>query len=116
MRTIAMLITAVALLAPLAAHAQDARAALEDVAKALGAANLKSIEVTGTGVNFAVGQSPAPGTPWPRANVKDYARAINYETASLRDEIVRTQGENPPRGGGAQPIRGEQRQILPGMW
>jgi glyoxylase-like metal-dependent hydrolase (beta-lactamase superfamily II) len=112
MRTIAMLIAAVALLAPLAAHAQDARAALEDVAKALGATNLKSIEVTGTGVNFAVGQSPAPGTPWPRANVKDYTRAINYETASLRDEIVRTQGENPPRGGGAQPIRGEQRQIL----
>ena len=37
---------------------------------------------------------------------------INYDTVSMRDEIVRTQAEAAPRGGGGQPIVGEQRQIL----
>jgi glyoxylase-like metal-dependent hydrolase (beta-lactamase superfamily II) len=37
---------------------------------------------------------------------------VNYDTASLRDEIVRTQAEDPPRGGGQQPVRGEQRQMF----
>jgi glyoxylase-like metal-dependent hydrolase (beta-lactamase superfamily II) len=30
----------------------------------------------------------------------------------MRDEIVRTQAEDPPRGGGQQPVRGEQRQVF----
>ena len=47
----------------------------------MGAGNLKSIEYTGSGVNFAVGQSPGPWAPWPRFNVKSYALAVNYETA-----------------------------------
>src|SRR5437667_20042 len=50
--------------------------------------------------------------PWPRFNLKSFARSINYETASLRDELVRTQALDPPRGGSQQPIRGEQRQIF----
>ncbi len=106
-----VVLAAVVLLSPLAGHAQDGRV-IDDVAKALGAGNLRSIEVTGSGVHFAVGQSAAPGMPWPRFNVKSLARAVNYETATLRDEIVRTQAEDPPRGGGMQPVRGEQRQIL----
>jgi glyoxylase-like metal-dependent hydrolase (beta-lactamase superfamily II) len=36
---------------------------------------------------------------------------INYDTASMRDEIVRTQAEPGARGGGF-PLAGEQRQIL----
>lgn len=48
----------------------------------------------------------------PRFNVKSYTRVIDYETASSREEIVRTQGEDPPRGGGGQPLVGEQRQVL----
>jgi glyoxylase-like metal-dependent hydrolase (beta-lactamase superfamily II) len=91
-----------------AASAQDGRAGLEAVAKALGADTLRTIEMSGSGVNFAVGQSAAPGMPWPRFNVKSFSRAIDYESASLRDQLVRTQGEDPPRGGGGQPIRGEQ--------
>ncbi|MBI3075897.1 MAG: hypothetical protein HYY85_02750 [Deltaproteobacteria bacterium] len=82
------------------------------MAKALGAPDLRTIQYSGSGSNFAVGQSPSPSAPWPRFNVKSYTRAINYDTASLRDELVRTQGEHPPRGGGGQPVVGEQRQIL----
>ena len=93
------------------ADAQDARALLDAADKALGAAGLKSFEMTAGGVNYAVGQAQAPGGAWPRFNVKSLARSVNYETASLRDTSVRTQAEDPPRGGGVQPVRGEQRQV-----
>ena len=94
------------------ATAQDARATLAAAATALGADTVKSLEFSGSGVHFALGQSPTPGQPWPRFNVKSFTRSVNYETASLHDEIVRTQAENPPRGGGQQPVRGEQRQSF----
>src|SRR5437667_10219318 len=100
------------LLSPVVGYAQDGRAALESVAKAMGAASVKSIQYSGSGVNFQVGQNFSPDTPWPRFVVKSYTRNVNYENASIRDELVRTQGENPPRGGGGQPVAGEQRQIF----
>ncbi|PYO05233.1 MAG: MBL fold metallo-hydrolase [Candidatus Rokuibacteriota bacterium] len=98
------------LLFPLAATAQEA--SLDQVAKAMGAAAVKSIQYTGSGLNFQVGQNYSPDLPWPRFIVKSYTRAVNYETATLRDELVRLQGEDPPRGGGGQPVRGEQRQTF----
>ena len=98
------------LLSPLAASAQDNRAALDLIAKAMGAGSVKSIQYSGSGVNFAVGQNYAPEMPWPRFVVKSYTRSLSYEIAAIRDELVRTQGENPARGGGGQPMQGEQRQ------
>jgi glyoxylase-like metal-dependent hydrolase (beta-lactamase superfamily II) len=100
------------LLAWTPAGAHEPRAALDAAAKALGVAGLKSYEMTASGSSWATGQSPAPGSPWPRFNVKSLTRSVNYETASLRDVWVRTQGEEPPRGGGQQPVRGEQRQVF----
>ena len=109
---VAGLLVALVLVAPSAAGAQDTRAALEIAARASGAAGLKSIQITGTGLSYAAGQAPAPGLPWPKFNVKSLTRDVDYDTASLRDDYVRTQAENPPRGGGVQPVRGEARQIL----
>lgn len=91
--------------------AQQSAPALDNAAKALGAQSLSSITYSGAGANFALGQSYGPGDPWPRFNVKSYTCAIDYDTASWRQEMVRTQGENPPRGGGGQPLAGEQRQV-----
>src|SRR5881628_2886658 len=111
MRTfLSRLAAVVVLLWPLAATAQDA--SLDQVAKAMGAVGMKSIQYSGSGVNFQVGQNFSPDTPWPRFVVKSYTRVVNYENSSIRDELVRTQGENPPRGGGGQPVVGEQRQIF----
>jgi glyoxylase-like metal-dependent hydrolase (beta-lactamase superfamily II) len=104
-------IAAILLLFPLAADAQNNRATLEAVARAMGASTLKSIEYTGTGANFAIGQSTAPGAPWPRFNLKSYARAVNYDTSSAREDLVRSRADSLPRGGGA-PAMGEARQIL----
>ena len=112
MRTTLALIAALLLLTPPIARAQDSRTALESVARAMGAGSVKSLEYTGSGVNFAPGQSQTPGQRWPRFNLKTFTRTINYDTAALRDTLVRTQAEDPPRGGGVQPVRGEQRQIF----
>jgi len=98
------------LLTPGLGHGQDAKKALAGVTKAMG--DVKSLQYTASGTLWQLGQSAYPGAPWPRFNIKSQTRAINYDTASMRDEVVRTQGENPPRGGGIQPIIGEQRQIL----
>ena len=96
-------------LMPRLGHGQEAKAVLEGVAKAMG--DVKSLQYTGSGANFAFGQDVSPGTPWPRFNVKSYTRMINYDTPAMRDEIVRTQAEPGARGGGGIPLVGEQRQL-----
>jgi glyoxylase-like metal-dependent hydrolase (beta-lactamase superfamily II) len=106
-----MVVIAVAALMPHVGACQDAKTTLDGVAKAMGGTDLKSIQYSGSGSTFAVGQNPHPTAPWPRFNAKSYTRSINYDTASMRDEIVRTQAEQPPRGGGGQPVIGENRQV-----
>ena len=109
MRILAALLTAVPSLLPFAAEAQDAKATLEAAAKALGDA--RSLEIQGSGVVFQVGQSYTPGQPWPQFNVRTFNRVVNYETASLRDDLMRTRALEPPKGGGPY-VRGEHRQVF----
>ncbi len=90
--------------------AQDPKAVISNATKALGADNLKSIEYSGSGSDFALGQAPNPSSPWPRFNDKSYTRVIDFEAPASRMQRVRTQAENPPHGGGQQPIVGEQNQ------
>jgi glyoxylase-like metal-dependent hydrolase (beta-lactamase superfamily II) len=100
-----------------AAVGKDAKAVLNSSMKALGCENLKTIEYSGSGYDFAIGQAPAPGAPWPKVNDKTYTRVINFETPASRMSRIRTQFENPPHGGGQQPIIGEQQQnqiVVPG--
>ena len=109
-RVLAWTAATLLLCTPVASPAQNARATLDGAAKAMSSVEVKSLEWSGSGVFFAPGQSYTPGQPWPRFIAKSQTRSINYETASLRDDVVRMQGENPPRGGGVQPVRGEVRQ------
>ena len=99
--------TLLLLLLPSLALAQSSRE-LERIARAMGATTLKSIVITASGVDYAVGQSVVPGAPWPRFTVTDFTRAVDYQASALRDEYVRARAEDPPRGGGV-PSRGEQR-------
>ena len=112
MRRLSIGLVALGLLTACAASVQEQRAAIEGAARSLGATDVKSIEYTGNGVWYQVGQAKTAGQRWPRFNLPSYTRAVNYETASLRDTIVRTQAENPPGGGGGQPVRGELRQVF----
>jgi glyoxylase-like metal-dependent hydrolase (beta-lactamase superfamily II) len=97
--------------------AQDPKAVISNASKALGADNLKTIEYSGSGYDFAIGQAPNPSSPWPKFNDKTYTRVINFDVPASRMQRIRTQAENPPHGGGLQPIIGEQNQtqvIAPG--
>lgn len=83
---------------------------LQTAASTLGAANIKTLQVTGSGANFSVGQNYVSTDPWPRVTVKNYTALINYDTGSMRVELLREMGAVMPRGGGA-PFFGEQRQV-----
>jgi glyoxylase-like metal-dependent hydrolase (beta-lactamase superfamily II) len=110
MRKHLVVIAAILLLWPLASPAQDGRAALEQVAKAMGADTLKSIVFTASGEGFLVGQSPVPGAPWPRITLKTQTRGLNYETGSLRIDQVMNRPTDT-RGGGAFTV-GDTRQVF----
>jgi glyoxylase-like metal-dependent hydrolase (beta-lactamase superfamily II) len=90
--------------------AQDGRAVIDAASKAMGADILKTVEFSATGFDFVLGQAYRPDAPWPRFINKSYTRAVDFQVPASRVERVRTQGENPPRGGGQQPIRGDQPQ------
>jgi len=102
-----MLVAVVLTLVPALALAQDTKTVLDTVAKAMG--DPASIRYTGSGQHWGVGQSYVPGAPWPRFNVVSITRSIDYASGFAREEMVRTQGEHPPRGGAQQPLHGEQK-------
>ena len=93
-----------------AASAQDAKTVISNASRAMGADNLKSIEYSAVGADFAFGQAMNPNSPWPKFIDKTYTRAINFETPASRLSRVRMQGEYPQHGGGGQPLIGEQTQ------
>ena len=84
--------------------------ALQTAATTLGVANIKTLEFTGTGQMFSVGQNYVASDPWPAVPLKNYTATINYDTGTMRVDLVRTMGPLMPRGGGA-PFTGDQRQI-----
>ncbi len=84
-----------------AAVAQDAAAVLDAAAKAMGA-SMTSLQYSGTGSSYFYGQAPTPGGAWPRFVLKSYVTEIDYETASMRQDISRT---NPDGSGAAHLIQ-----------
>jgi len=97
-------------LAAAAPSAQDATAVIGGASKALGVDTLKTVQYSATGFDFALGQAPNPSSPWPKFINKSYTRAVDFEKGASKVDRVRVQGENPPHGGGQQPIVGEQPQ------
>ena len=84
--------------------------ALQTAADKMGVARVKTLQITGSGANFSVGQNYSASDPWPRVEVKNFTALINYDTSSMRVELLRTMGAVMPKGGGA-PFFGDQRQI-----
>ena len=92
------------------AAAQDAKTVIGDASKALGIDALNTVEFSATGFDFVLGQAYNPSSPWPKFINKTYTRAIDFRTPASKVDRIRMQGENPPRGGGQQPVIGEQPQ------
>lgn len=92
------------------AAAQNARALLQAADNAVGASKVNSIMYTGTGRISYLGQNFTTTDDLPRVDMKTWSQTIDYGSKSAKEEMVRVQGNNPPRGGGAGfPITGEQR-------
>jgi glyoxylase-like metal-dependent hydrolase (beta-lactamase superfamily II) len=83
---------------------------LTAAARALDAGSIKTLQFTGSGATFTVGQNFTPDDPWPRVTVKSYTARIDYDAASMQLELVREMGAVMPRGGGV-PFTGDVRQI-----
>jgi glyoxylase-like metal-dependent hydrolase (beta-lactamase superfamily II) len=81
--------------------AQDASAVLDAAVAAMGTATVQSMQYTGTGAVFMLGQNVRPDAPWPRFRVIKYTGSVRYDMPAFRDELVRVDDEKPPRGGGA---------------
>jgi glyoxylase-like metal-dependent hydrolase (beta-lactamase superfamily II) len=109
------LLASTALVAPAAAQnaapnpAQAAAKQLLQAAdKAIGASNVKSFIVTGTGWMGYPGQQFAQGD-LPKTDLKSYTVTADYGSKSVKQDYVRVQGNNTNRGGGAGfPVQGEQ--------
>ena len=114
MRTMTALVAGLALAITVSGCSRPSGAAA--AADAMGATNLNSLQFSGHGTNYAYGQAYTPGGPWPRFEVKTYTAAIDYRTPAMKLDMLRAQGEHPPRGGGAQPFAIDQRttQIVSG--
>src|SRR5207247_11419001 len=92
------------------AAGQNAKAVLQAADSAVGASKVNSIQFTGTGRISYLGQNFTTADDWPRVDLKSWSQSIDYGSKSAKEEMVRVQGNNPPRGGGAGfPITGEQR-------
>jgi glyoxylase-like metal-dependent hydrolase (beta-lactamase superfamily II) len=79
---------ALAVLLPGAAAAQDAKAVIANASKAMGIDGLNSIMFYGSGANFGLGQSNNANGEWPRTNLNDYVRAIDFSTSTSRATAV----------------------------
>jgi len=90
---------------PGTAVSQEAEGVLRRAASAMG--DPKSIRYAGEGTGWSFGQAFKPGMPWPKINVHSQTRTINYETASMNDEITLSRAE--PKGGGGYPPVAQQR-------
>ena len=109
MRTMTALVCGLALAVAVSGCSRKSGAAA--AADAMGATNLNSIQFSGSGTNYAFGQAYTPAGPWPRFEVKSYTAVVDYQTPAMKVDMLRAQGEHPPRGGGAQPFATDQRTI-----
>ena len=85
--------------------------ALGDIAKAMGADKIKTIEYSGAGNLYALGQPESPTAAWPRYSLPEYKITINYDTASMIKDTVVAWGDLPRRGGGRPPRNGRERRV-----
>ena len=70
--------------------AQDSTGVLEATMRNMG--NIKSVQYTGTGAVFTLGQSVSPDTPWPRVELKSLTRTVDYDKLATRQETTSQQG------------------------
>jgi glyoxylase-like metal-dependent hydrolase (beta-lactamase superfamily II) len=102
-----------ALLAACASAPPDPQAALKRAEAAMGSAQVRSLQFSGSGSGGIFGQAYRPGDPWPRITYSSFSRVYDYQNAAFREEFARTRAE--PNGGGALPLMGTGEQRATGL-
>jgi len=102
---LALALVAVCACAP--AYAQDAKGVLGNVAQAMGASTVKTIQYSGNGFIYTFGQSYRPTDPWPKFILKSYSRSLDLENGASEEKAVWTPVEERERGGGFVPLKGD---------
>jgi glyoxylase-like metal-dependent hydrolase (beta-lactamase superfamily II) len=112
--TVSILVLALAA-ASAACAPREEPGTLQAATTALGAAEIRSIEYSGTGQWYQFGQAPAPALPWPAFDVSSFTASIDYETPAARVQMVRRQVVDPGR---VRPAPVEQRpnQLVSGSY
>lgn len=75
----------------------DPAPVLAAAAKEIGEANLRCVTFSGTGYSGPVGQTfeNASNIDWPRSEMANYTRTINWETGTSKETFDRKPGNNP---------------------
>jgi glyoxylase-like metal-dependent hydrolase (beta-lactamase superfamily II) len=87
--------------------APAARADLDAVAKAMGAP--QTLQYSGSGLSYGIGQAYKAGMPWPRMNLVRYSRTDDYATGAISYDTTVVRADQ--LGGTAVPQRGEFRRA-----
>ena len=66
-----------------AALAQNAATVIANASKSMGVDGLNSVTYYGSGANYNLGQNNNANYPWPRVNVNDYRRTIDFTKPAL---------------------------------
>jgi glyoxylase-like metal-dependent hydrolase (beta-lactamase superfamily II) len=98
----------------------DPKPILAAAEKAIGADKLKCVTISGAGYSGQVGQQreAAWNVDWPRGELTNYRRVMNWEAGTMREEFDRKPGLNPAswkyglgwRGG--TPLQRNSRQVF----
>ena len=79
-----------------AAQSTDARAALQASLKAMG--DPKTIQISAAGWSSDIGQTYGLEEDWPKFEVANYVRLIDYDAKTSREDYDRKQGMYPLNG------------------
>jgi glyoxylase-like metal-dependent hydrolase (beta-lactamase superfamily II) len=90
------------------AQAQEAGVVIANATRAMGMETLDSLYYYGSGASYSLGQNNNAAIAWPRNNLNDYVRAIDFTQASLRSTWSTYA---VPVTGGAAALRGDQQNI-----
>jgi len=72
-------------------HGQDGSAVVGAVVKAMGAENLKTVQLTASGSTAGIGQNVNPTSGWPTTPVKSYIRQIDLDAMASNLKTIRFQ-------------------------
>jgi glyoxylase-like metal-dependent hydrolase (beta-lactamase superfamily II) len=91
---------------PKDSDAKNGKGVVADVAKALGASDLKTLRYSGTGYLYFFGEGYKPTDAWPKFNLKTYTRVLDFTTGASEEKEVWTQFDDEV-GGAFLKLKGE---------